>query len=72
VGPHQWYICESCNVRNCKVKPKKAKGVLGGTWICDKYRKHREGWKLAEVAHQKRRIKGPIVLVDLADNNKRR
>ena len=69
---NQWELCNSCSVRNCKTKPKKAKGVLGGTWVCDKYRKHREGWRLEEVAHARRNVKGPIVLIDLADNTKRR
>ena len=71
MGHHQWHICESCNVRNCRTKPIKAKGVLGGTWICNKYRKHREGWRLEEVAHQKRRIQEPITLFEVGSGGRK-
>lgn len=68
---NQWHICTSCNVRHCKTKPKKAKGVLGGTWICDKYRKHREGWKLEEIAHVVRRPKEPMVLFEVGSGGRK-
>ena len=68
---NQWEICKTCNVRHCRVKPVKAKGVLGGTWVCNKYRKHNTGWKLSEIAHEPRRKKEPMVLFEVGSGERK-
>jgi hypothetical protein len=48
---YQWALCESCIQRHCNRRPKH--NPVKHDFVCIKYRKHQEGFKMEEVYHEK-------------------
>jgi hypothetical protein len=48
---YQWALCESCIQRHCNRRPKY--NPVKHDFVCIKYRKHQEGFKMEEVYHEK-------------------
>jgi hypothetical protein len=60
---YQWELCETCSQRHCNKQPTIYKGTSVGIteldkYVCRKYRKHQEGFKIEEVVRYRGESRG--------------